>query len=360
MPLDAATMSLNREQVERIRWANRLEDVVAGYTQLRPGGRNRLKGLCPFHREESPSFVVYTDQQSWWCYGCQAGSDIPGGQDVFKFLMLAEKVSFPEAVDRLSAGVPTDMPVPVPPPVAAREDPALTDAHLHLLTTAAEVYHTHLLAYAPALDYLAGRGLDMEAVRRHRIGYAAGDRLRKYLRFKGWDEELAAELRLIEEKHGTEHLRNRLVIPEWRDERVVYLAGRALGSFNPKYLFLDGAPKPLYGLEYIQDQPQVFITEGLFDWLALIQWGYPAACLLGTWLKKTHQPHFDHASRIYLAFDNDESGREAASRLMELWPDRAVELRLPDAAKDVGELGERPGGREVFEAVVEAADMGNR
>jgi len=77
-------------------------------------------------------------------------------------------------------------------------------------------------------------------------------------------------------------------------------------------------------------------------------------------LKKTYQPHFDHASRIYLTFANDESGREAASRLMELWPDRAVELRLPDAAKDVGELVERPGGREAFGVVVETAEMGNR
>ncbi len=143
-----------------------------------------------------------------------------------------------------------------------------------------------------------------------------------------------------------------IVVPEWREGKAAYLAGRALGSFDPRYLFLDGAPKPLYGLEYIRGQAEVFVTEGIFDWLTLINWGYPAVCLLGTWLKKVHQVHFDHAQRIYLAFDSDAEGQEATQRLTELWPDRAVALRLPDGLKDVAELGERPGGWEAFAATL--------
>jgi DNA primase len=194
---------------------------------------------------------------------------------------------------------------------------------LALRVLAAEIHRANLLAFPPPVDYL---------------------------RLRGWDEELACGLRLIRERGGREHLHDRIVIPEWRGERAIYLAGRTPGSGEPKYLFLDGAPKPLYGLEAIQDQAEVFVTEGLFDWLALIAWGYPAACLLGTWLKQTHRSHFDTARRIVLAFDSDRAGREAARRLTALWPDRAVMLALPEGVKDIGDLAQRPDGRRAFQS----------
>jgi DNA primase len=340
----------DREAVERVRQANRLEAVAARYTDLQPAGRDRLKGRCPLHHDDTPSFFVYVAQQRWWCYGCQAGADLPGPHDVFKLVMLAENVTFTEAVARLSAGVAADAPVNPPPPRPPEPERVLSPAEVNLITLAAEIYHANLLAFPPALDYLARRGLDMAAVRRHRLGYAGGERLRKYLRLRGWDEDLACGLRLIRERGGREHLHDRIVIPEWRGERAIYLAGRTLGSGEPKYLFLDGAPKPLYGLEAIQDQAEVFVTEGLFDWLALIAWGYPAACLLGTWLKQTHRSHFDTARRIVLAFDSDRAGREAARRLTALWPDRAVMLALPEGVKDIGDLAQRPDGRRAFQS----------
>ena len=104
---------LTRDEIERIRHANRIETVAGRYTQLQPAGGGKLKGLCPLHQEDSPSFFVYTEQQSWWCYGCQAGADLPGGQDLFKLLMLVEGLTFPEAVERLAAGL---MPGPPAPP----------------------------------------------------------------------------------------------------------------------------------------------------------------------------------------------------------------------------------------------------
>ena len=341
-----------RDAVERARQANRLEEVAARYTTLQPAGRHRLRGRCPFHQDDTPSFIVYVDQQRWWCYGCQAGHTLPGPHDVFKLVMLAEQVTFSEAVARLSPGVPVGPLVQPPEECPPGPDPALSPAQVHLITLAAEIYHANLLTFAPALDYLAQRGLDMEAVRRHRLGYAAGDRLRRYLRFRGWEEGLACSLRLVREAGGREHLHDRIVIPEWREGKAIYLAGRALGSFSPKYLFLDGAPKPLYGLEPIQGQADVFVTEGLFDWLALIQWGYSAVCLLGTWLKRQHESLFDNAQSIYLALDSDAAGLAATQRLLALWPDRAVALTLPDGVKDVGELAQRPDGRQVFEALL--------
>ncbi len=113
----------NREELENIRAANPIETVAARYTDLKPAGRNRLKGRCPFHQDDTPSFMVYTDQQSWWCYGCEAGSSLRGKQDVFKFIMVAEKVSFPEAVRRLSAGVPQGSGRPLPKPAVKAAPP---------------------------------------------------------------------------------------------------------------------------------------------------------------------------------------------------------------------------------------------
>jgi len=348
-----------RDEIERIRTGHRLENVISRYTDLKSAGRDRLKGLCPFHEDTDASFFVYTDNQSWYCFGCHAGRDIPGSHDVFKFLMVAERVTFPEAVERLATGISTTTVAPVrrsqPKPTPGR---VLTGAERHLLTAAAEVFHTHLLAYQPALDYLARRGFDMEGIRRRKVGYASGNRLRKYLRFKGWDEEIAAGLNLLEEAGGREYFRNRIIIPEWRDGTVIYLAGRALGNFNPKYLFMNDVPKPIYGVELVAGD-EVFVTEGVFDWLTLLRWGYPAVCLLGTWLKKSYADFFDGFNRIYAAFDNDRAGREAAARLRGQLGKRVQMVALPDGVKDIGELGEQPGGRRRFERCLTTTQNNN-
>jgi DNA primase len=86
--------------------------------------------------------------------------------------------------------------------------------------------------------------------------------------------------------------------------------------------------------------------------LALIQWSYPAVCLLGTWLKRQHESVSDNAQRIYLAFDNDAAGCAATQRLRAVWTERAAALTLPNGVKDVGELAQRPDGRHLFDVLL--------
>ena len=336
-----------RDEIEDVRARFPVEQVIGSYIQLRRSGR-RLAGLCPFHEDRTPSLVVYPHNQSWWCFGCEAGGD------VFKFVMMIEHVRFPEAVELLGGGKLKPRRVPPPPPVEPSPK-VLTGEHFSVLTAASDAYHAALLTRPDLLEYLAGRGIDGEAVKRHRLGYASGRHLVRHLTFRGWDVHLAADLGLIGARG--EFFRERIVIPEIREDKVVYLAGRASQPYQrAKYLHLPGAAKPIYGLELIRGRHEVFVTEGPFDWMSLVSWGYSACCLLGHSVKRNQERHFDFATRIYLCLDNDEAGRKATKKLCKLWEERARPVSLLKDVKDINELAQRPNGRELFVRLVRLAD----
>ena len=197
-------------------------EVISSYLQLDKSGRN-YKALCPFHSEKTPSFVVFPDSQRWYCFGaCNEGGD------VFDFVMKAEHVDFPEALNRLGGGLLRPARFPAPPPIeeGGVERRVLTDAHYALLTTAVEVYHAALLSNRVALSYVSGRGIESQTVRDFKIGYAAG-RLKRYLAFRGWSDDLASDLGLLDAKRR-EWFQGRIVFPEMRRDpaQAVYLAGR--------------------------------------------------------------------------------------------------------------------------------------
>ncbi len=130
----------------------------------------------------------------------------------------------------------------------------------------------------------------------------------------------------------------RIVFPEIRRDGVYYLSGRAtLPGQEHKYLGLP-LPKPLYGLQALGKSKTAFLTEGYFDWLTLLSWGYPALCLGGTRLKSQHVALLAGLERIYLALDSDQAGEEGAAKIQEALGERAVILRLPAGVKDVNEL----------------------
>jgi DNA primase len=264
---------------------------------------------------------------------------------VFDFVMQAEGVSFPEAVRRLGGGLLSPPTATPPPPLKEQgvEERVLTDAHFALLTTAVEVYHAALLANPRALAYTSGRGLDADTVREFRLGYAAG-RLKRYLAFRGWSEELAADLGLVDSR-GREWYRGRLVIPEVRGDRAIYLVGRtvpgARGTFGPKYLALAGAPKPLYGQERVEGRSEVFVVEGPMDYLLLWQWGYPAVATLGSRIKQEHVEFLQGLSRVYLVPHRDDAGRQMWRECKAAFGDRLRTVLVPEEMKDVGDLAEK-------------------
>ena len=338
-----------RDEIESVRVNNPIEQVVGRYVELRPSGR-RLLGRCPFHDDPTPSFVVYVHNQSWYCFGCDIGGD------VFRFVERIEHVSFTEALQRLGSITLTTKPVSRVVPVSVTTLPRLelSDEHFTLLTAATEVYHAAIFTQSRVLEYLAKRRIDLDMVRRHRIGYVTGDDLAKYFRFRGWDPEIANDLGLLGPRG--EYFRQRIVIPELRNGRAIYMVGRATQKYQKaKYLGLPGAPKPLYGGELIRGASEVCLVEGAFDWLTLVEWDYPTVALLGSHLKHELVSELADAQRVFIVTDSDEPGRKSARQLAETFGKRArIVPPLPNA-KDVNELAMRPRAREIFAELVQEA-----
>ena len=140
-----------------------------------------------------------------------------------------------------------------------------------------------------------------------------------------------------------------VVIPEVAGGRVRWLAGRAIDpERSPRFQSLPG-PRPVLGMGRLGPAPSwAVVAEGVFDWLALAQWGLPACAALGTQGLERVASALRGCPRVFLAFDNDEAGREAAARLGGLLGPRAATLSLPASVSDVAELAASSKGRAVF------------
>ncbi len=331
-----------RDEIEAVRARNPVEQVIGRYVELRSSSR-RLVGRCPFHDDFDPSLVVYAHNQSWYCFSCDVGGD------VFKFVQLIEQVPFAEALQRLgecTIAAKRTAPIPIAqfPPQPELE---LTAEHFTLLTAAAEVYHAAIFAQPKVLEYLARRRIDLDVIRQQRIGFATGNDLAKYFRFRGWDPEIAEDLGLIGPRG--EFFRQRVIFPELRDGKTIYLVGRKTNKYQKaKYLGLPGAPKPVYGLALARGSDEVFVAEGPTDWLTLIQWGYVAIALMGSHVKDELVDQLASAKRIYIVTHFDEAGHRVARQLCEIFGKRASVVPPLPNAKDVNELATHPHGREVF------------
>ena len=314
--------------------------VEAAGVQLRGRGRVR-QGLCPFHEETEGSFTVYADTQRFHCFGCGLGGD------VLDFIQRSEGVDLPEAIRRLGAlpERPATTAAPAPRPIAP-EPASLRDAAV--LTAAMRSYARQLQLCEPAQAYLASRGISPAAARRLGLGYSSGHGLHSWLTDAGFDGRRVLDSGLVAE--GRERFRGMIVVPDLAAGRVSWVAGRAIHpQARPRFQALPGA-KPVLGLARLPAaSPWIVVAEGLFDWLLLAGWGLPAAAALGTQGMDRLASSLQDQSRLLLAFDADEAGREAASQLTNLLGShRARLVSLPPGVSDVAELGRRPDGRAVF------------
>ncbi|MCY3646791.1 MAG: CHC2 zinc finger domain-containing protein [Chloroflexi bacterium] len=335
MSAAAATASVD---LAALKQRHSLGDVVeAAGVPLRGRGRVR-QAVCPFHEEREGSFTVYGDTERWYCFGCGEGGD------VLDFLQRLEGLSLPEAIRRLD-GSPTSPSRPArsrqaAPPVVPPRDPAL-------LTAAARQYGGEMRRSREAKAYLASRGIGFEAAVRLGLGYASGQGLRRFLEASGFGRERLASSGLF--TGAGERFAGMVVVPEIAGGRVRWLAGRAIDrAASPRFQSLPG-PKPVLGLGRLGPAPPwAVVTEGLFDWLMLAQWGLPACAALGTQGLERVANALRGCPRVFIAFDNDEAGREATERLTGLLGHRAAPLSLPAGITDVAELACSANGRAVF------------
>ena len=327
-----------------------LGDVVeAAGVSLRGRGRVR-QGVCPFHREAEGSFTVYGDSERFYCFGCGAGGD------VLDFIQRIENLSLPDAIRRLD-GSPRLTPRAATRPAATSQMKSAMrpSRDAALLTAAARFYAGQLRRSPKAIEYLASRGIGFDAALRLGVGYAPGQGLREALESAGFTTRRIRSSGLLMEG-GTERFAGMVVVPDVANGLVRWLAGRAIGpNVTSRFQSLPG-PKPVLGLGRLGLSPSYSVlTEGLFDWLTIAQWGIPACAALGTQGMEKIAGSLRGCHRIFLSFDNDDAGREATERLKDLLGRRAAAVHLPQGIGDVADLAASPHGRAVFIRLLEQA-----
>jgi DNA primase len=325
--------------INRIRERADIVEIVGSHLSLSKAGQN-FKGLCPFHSEKTPSFIVSPSRQMFHCFGCGEGGN------VFTFLMKMDGLTFPAVVRALGEklGIPVEEREASP---SVRQRAELRERLLGLNQAVAEAFHRTLLsdpAAEPARAYLRERGIKPATIERFGIGYAlpGWDGALKALTKTGWKAEDLAAAGLIVAREQTgpgsgdasgyyDRFRARVMFPI-RDlqKRVIGFGGRVLDKGEPKYLnspetALFSKGRTLYGLEAaregISHLGYAVIVEGYFDAVALHQAGLTnAVATLGTALTNDHVDLIRRFTRrVVLLFDPDAAGVRAALRTMDLF-----------------------------------------
>lgn len=339
--------------IAELRARHPLGDAVeAAGVVLRGKGRVR-QGVCPFHDEVEGSFTVYGDSEKFYCFGCGARGD------VLDFVGRMEGLTLPQVIRRLDDGsgavvaAPTKRATPTQRPTAAPippRDPAL-------LTAAVRFYGGQLRRSPVATQYLASRGIGLGAAMRLGLGYAPGHGLRERLQANGFTGQRLRDSGLFLER-GAERFAATVTVPDMASGRVRWLTGRAVQpAARPRFQALPG-PKPVLGLDALGPAPPwVIVAEGVFDYLTLAAWGYPAVAALGTQGMDKVAGALRGCPRVFLAFDNDGAGDKAALELKQLMGNRAAVVNLPQGVADLGELATRPNGQLLFRRLlVQAAN----
>jgi DNA primase len=324
------------EKVSEIRDRASILEVVSDYINLKKAGKH-YKGLCPFHSEKTPSFMVNEEKQIFHCFGCGAGGD------VFTFLMKVGNFSFPQAVEELAKRYGVRLPSRELSP-AKKKEMAKREILFQINQMASEYFHDLLYRQREGDEgrrYLSQRGLSEKIIKEHRLGYSLErwDGLVQHLQEKKVSLELAWELGLIfpKKREGWyDGFRGRILFPIFDlHQRVVGFGGRLIREGEPKYL---NSPESsiyhkgeiLYGLQvakgYIPEKDCVIIAEGYFDLLTLHQFGLKHnVATLGTALTAQHVRILKrYTKNLITVFDADEAGIKASLRALPLFLEEEV------------------------------------
>lgn len=344
------------EYIEEVVRRNDITDVVGSYVQLRHRGRMHT-GLCPFHSEKTPSFFVYPETQSFYCFGCGAGGD------VISFIKKINNLDYVESVKYLASRA--GMPLPEEDDQVGR----LRSRVLSINKEAARFFYEQLNAdneeARAARAYWRGRGLSDGTIRRFGLGYAPNDfsAMRHHLRSKGFTEEemlAAGIIKRSERGRVYDTFRGRVMTPIF-DLRgnVIAFGGRVLGDEKPKYInspetLVYKKSKAMFALNLAKKSTnrRYILCEGYMDVISMHQAGFDtavAAC--GTALTAEQVRLLtEYADEVILCYDSDEAGQKATARSLELFAQSPVKvsvLNLPNA-KDPDEFIKKF-GRDQFE-----------
>jgi DNA primase len=355
--------------LDELRGRVSLSGLIGRRVKLSRQGRE-FAGLCPFHHEKTPSFYVVEDKNFFHCFGCGAHGDVIG------FVMRADNLDFLEAVEKLAGEAGLAVPQAT---TEERQRAQRQKTLLEALEAAAAFYEARLWSpeSGSAREYLRGRGLDPETIRRFRLGWAPGpgdsggrQALRRALA-NDFPEPLLVEAGLLHRTEAGEpfdYFRGRIMFPIGdRAGRVIAFGGRAVGDAQPKYLNSPETPlfdkgRVLYGWSAARAAHcDPIVAEGYIDVIALNRAGFSSAVApLGTALSEFQlQELWRLGPEPVLCFDGDTAGERAAARALRralplLRPGHSLRFARLPAGEDPDSLI-RTAGRAGFDRVLAAA-----
>lgn len=344
-----------------------IEQVISSSISLKRRGKT-LVGLCPFHNEKTPSFTVYPESRSFYCFGCGAGGD------VISFVRRMENLDYIEAVKAVAQMAGMSMPEDGYDDTLSKQRRRLLEANRE----AARFYNSCLMdpKNKHALDYFLSRGLSISTVTRFGLGYAPNDwrELINHLKAKGFTEHelVLANLARRSDKNGRanyyDNFRNRVMFPiiDLRGN-VIAFGGRVMDDSKPKYINTSDTlvykkSNGVFALNFAKNNNdnKLILVEGYMDVIALHQAGFTnaIACLGTAFTNEQANLLSRYADEIIICYDNDEAGRTATQRALGVLGKTGLKLRVVrmEGGKDADEIIRKHGKERFGDLLKEASN----
>lgn len=357
----------SEEFLTELRMRCDIEQTISMYVPLKRRGKN-LVGLCPFHNEKTPSFTVYPDSQSFYCFGCGAGGE------VVSFIRRAENLDYYEAVKYLADKAGMVMP-------SEGFDNSMAEKRRRMYEInkeAARFFNSCLFTEEgkEGLDYYKSRGMKKSTITHFGLGFAPNkwDSLLKYMRQKGYSYEELYEANLANksEKEGRvryyDSFRNRVMVPiiDVRGN-VVAFGGRVLDDSKPKYInssdtLVYKKSLGVFGLNFAKNsgEKSLILVEGYMDAITLHQAGFTnvIACLGTAFTGEMAHLLARYAEEIILCYDSDEAGQKATTRAVSVLNSIGMKVRVVhlSGGKDPDEILRKYGPERVRSLIDGAAN----
>ena len=329
-------------------------DVVSQHVKLRKAGKD-YAGLCPFHKEKTPSFTVSVEKQMFYCFSCREGGN------AVNFLMKYENLSFQEAQETLARQYGMEI---------IRKDSGKRTGHFDALSKLAEYYQQNLRNSKIALQYLHSRGISDDIIDEFKLGYSdkSSGNLKGFLKNSGIPNDIFLSTGIVRIKDGVlyEMFRGRIIIPIIDvNKKIIGFGGRTIEKEGfPKYVnspesTVFSKRSSLFGIDKtrksISESNEVFIVEGYFDFISLYMNGFKnVVSTLGTAVTEGQISKLrNYTENITLMLDGDEAGIKSALRLIELFAEMDIHgnmIVLPEA-HDPDSFVRKEGAEAVHEAI---------
>lgn len=355
-------MALNENFLQELKFKTDIEDIISTYVTLKKRG-NTSVGLCPFHNEKTPSFTVYNDTQSFYCFGCGAGGDAIG------FIRKIENLDYIDAVKLLAQRAGMQMP-------QDGFDDSISKKRRRILEInreSAKFFHSYMMSEQGrvGLEYFLNRGLTKKTITKFGLGYApdSWDSLLNHLKSLGYGIGEMVDAGVVKVGRNNNYydtFKNRVITPiiDVRGN-VIAFGGRVLDDSKPKYVNTSDTlvykkTNELFALNLAKDSGKdtLILCEGYMDVISMHQAGFTNAVAgCGTALTSEQVRLISrYANEVILAYDADEAGQKAVHKAMNLFKTTDVKIKVPKfvGGKDPDEIIKKL-GRDKFKGMLEGA-----